>query len=257
MKLEFGAIVSLLCLAVFSGNAAARDLQAQLDWAEKYIVSFPVNGAVKRVYVSAGQHVAEGAPLVELDAEPFRIRLRQHEAAVAARGPVLAEAQREYEQARSLYEQTVLSDVELQRTQHAFEQARAELAQAEAALQLSRWRLNKTSSVAPWDGWVLLRDVEPGQMLVDEQRAEPLLVLGKAGAMIASAMLTAAEIRPLRTGQQLKVQVDNQAYEAEVVSLALQPETSIGESHYRLEARFEMAQDERFRAGQAAVIKLP
>ena len=260
MKLRYRAIVVLLTVAAsvtLPGKAAASDFQAVLDWAERHIVSFPVNGSVEQVYVRTGERVRSGARLVELDTRPLEIRLRKHEAAVAAREPVLAEAKREYKQAGSLYEQTVLSDVELQRTQHAFEQARAELAQANEALELARWRLQKARAVAPWDAWVIQRSVEPGQVLVDEQRSKPLLVLARDGVMTARALLPMAAIRALRTGQQVRVLIDNSSRDAEIIALGMQPEADDGEPRYRLEARFNTSQDDGFRAGQAAVVQLP
>ena len=250
-------LFTLTALVVLPCTAAAGDFQAVLDWTEKHVVSFPVNGLVERVHVRAGDRVTEGTALIELTTEPFDIRLRQFEAAVAAREPVLAEAKREYEQAGSLYEQTVLSDVELQRAQHAFEQARAELAEAKAALQLAHWLLDQTRAIAPWDAWVIQRNVEPGQVLVDEQRAAPLLVLAKDGEMTARALLPASEIRALRTGQQVSVLIDNSSRDADIISLGMQSESVDGEPGYRLEARFYGNSGDGFRAGQAAVIRLP
>lgn len=259
-KFQFRALVMLFMLAASltqPGTAAARDFPALLDWTEKHVVSFPVNGRVERVHARAGERITRGTHLIELATEPFEIRLRQSEAAVSAHEPVLAEAKREYDQAGSLYEQTVLSDVELQRAQHVFEQARAELAEAKAVLQLARWRLDQARAIAPWDAWVIQRNVEPGQVLVDEQRATPLLVLAKDGEMTARALLPASEIRALRTGQKVSVLIDNNRRDAEIISLGMLPEKAEGESRYRLEARFDTTKEDDFRAGQVAVVRLP
>jgi RND family efflux transporter MFP subunit len=260
MKAQYTTIAILVTLVtslVLPVTATARDVQVVLDWADKHVVSFPVNGRVEQVHVRAGERVNRGARLVELDTAPFEISLRQFEAAVAAHEPVLAEAKREYEQAGSLYEQTVLSDVELQRTQHAYEQARAELAEAKAKRQLARWRLDQARAVAPWDAWVIQRSVEPGQVIVDEQRSTPLLVLAKDGVMTARALLPAATIRALHTGQQLGVLIGNKRRDSEIISLGMQPEIADGEPRYRLEVRFSATPDDGLRAGQAAMIQLP
>jgi len=247
----------LLASAGLPADAAARDLPAVLDWSDTYIVSFPVDGRVSQVRVRVGERVAGGARLVELDTEPFKIQLRRLDAAVAAREPVLADEAREYEQAKSLYEQTVLSDVELQRARNAYEKARAELAESTAQRELARWRLDRAGAVAPWDARVIRRSVEPGQMVVDEQRSIPLLVLAKTDAMTAGASLPAAAMRALHIGQQVRVLIDDDSRDAEIISLGMQPETDRGEPGYRLEARFSTTQDDDFRAGQAAVIRLP
>lgn len=257
MKQRCKIMVMLFVLVVgLPDTAAARDLQAVLDWAEQHVVCFEVNGLVEKVHVRAGERVSRGARLIELDTEPFEISFGQFEASVAAREPVLAEAKREYDQAGSLYEQTVLSDVELQRTQHAFEQARAELAQSKAALQLARWRLDRTRVLAPWGAWVIQRNVEPGQVLVDDQRSAPLLVLARDDIMTARAMLPAAAIQTLRIGQKVSVLIDGSRHDAEIISVGMQPETADGEPLYRLEARFSTVPDEGLRAGQSAVVQL-
>jgi RND family efflux transporter MFP subunit len=260
MKIRYRVMAMVYTLVVSAGlpvASAARDYPAVLDWADKYNVSFPVSGRVDRVHVSTGERVSRGTPLIELDAAPFKISLQQSEAAVAAHEPVFAEAKREYDQAGSLYEQTVLSDVELQRAQHAFEHARAELAQARASLQLVRWRLEQARALAPWDAWVIRRNVEPGQVLVDEQRSTPLLVLAKDGVMTARATLPATTISALHTGQHVRVIIDNSNRDAEIIGLGMQYEASGDDSGYRLEARFATSQDDAFRAGQPAVIQLP
>ena len=259
MKAQYTAITLLLAIAVsvaLPATAVAHDYPAVLDWADKHVVSFPLNGRVEQVHARTGERVNRGAKLIELDTEPLKIRLRQFEAAVAAQEPVLAEAKREYEQAGSLDEQTVLSDVELQRAQHAFEQASAGLTQAKAALQFARWQLDQARAVAPWDAWVIQRNVEPGQVLVDEQRSTPLLVLARDGVMTARAMLPATTISALRIGQHVKVIVNNNNRDAEITGLGMQLEVEGDDPGYRLEARFSTAPDDGFRAGQMAVIQL-
>jgi RND family efflux transporter MFP subunit len=260
MKRHDRVIVRLIALVVLGGLSAialASDYQAVLDWADTYVVSFPVQGRVTQVYVSEGERINRGAQLIELDAQSFKIALGQFEAAVAAQEPVLAEAKREFEQAGSLYEQTVLSEVELQRKQHTFEQARAELAQANAALWLARWRLDQTRAVAPWDAWVIRRNVDPGQVLVDEQLSTPLLVLARDGLMAARTVLPAATISALRIGQRVKVVIGSASRDAAITNLGMQYEENGNAPGYRLEVRFTTTQNDGFRAGQSAVIQLP
>ena len=117
MKLSFKTLLqltALLALATGTGRSVAGDHDAVLDWSGLHIVSFPLDGGVTSVHVRAGDRVARGDKLVELNTEPIEIRIDQYEAELAARKPVLADAKRDFEHAKSLYEQTVLSDVELQ-----------------------------------------------------------------------------------------------------------------------------------------------
>ena len=246
----------LLLLAV-AGVAGAGEIEAELDWADRHIVSFPLDGGVSRVHVRAGDRVRKGDKLVELNTEPIAIRVGQYQAEVAAGKPVLADAERDFEHAKSLYEQTVLSDVELQRAQHAYEKAAAELAAARARLEYALWQKRQAMATAPFDARVVARNVERGQMLVAEQRSRPLLVLARLDRMTARARLPLSAVQTLETGQALTVLVDNRAYPAIVSSLDMRTDAADRDGGYLLEAEFQLRPQDAFWAGQRAVIELP
>jgi RND family efflux transporter MFP subunit len=250
-------LAALLVVVVNASNADASDYDAVLDWAGIYVVSFPLDGAVTHVHARPGDRVSKGTKLVELNPVPMDIRIKRFQAEVAARKPVLSDAKREFEHAQSLYEQTVLSDVELQRAQHAYEKASAELAASRAQLDYALWRKDMASAVAPWDAWVVQRNVEPGQMLVAEQRSRPLLVLAKAGLMAASAVLPLSVVQVLQSGQAATVLIGDQQYIATVVSVGMAPEKGIEQGPYRVVVEFEVGAKDLYRAGQAATIRLP
>jgi RND family efflux transporter MFP subunit len=247
----------LLVLVVPASDADAGDYDAVLDWAGIYVVNFPLDGGVTHVHVRPGDRVSKGAKLVELNPVPLDIRISRFQAEVAASRPVLADAKREFEHAQSLYEQTVLSDVELQKARHAYEKASAELSASRAQLEYALWRKDMASAAAPWDAWVVQRNVEPGQMLVAEQRSRPLLVLAKAGRMAASAVLPLSTVQVLQIGQAATVLIGDQQYAATVAALGMAPEAGIKQGSYRVVVEFEVGAKDVYRAGQAATIRLP
>ncbi len=247
----------VMFLYALSPAAGANEFEAQLGWAGLHVVNFPFDGGVIRVHVRPGDRVSKGRKLVELNQEPVEIRIRQYAAELDARKPVLADAKRDYEHAKSLYEQTVLSDVELQRSQHAYEKASAELAAARARLDHALWRKKQSIAIAPFDARVVARSVEPGQMLVAEQRSRPLLVLARDDRMTARAVLPASSLQSLATGQPVKVLVEDSEFAATVISLGMPPDAADGSSTYLLEAEFQPGPENLFRAGQAARVRLP
>jgi RND family efflux transporter MFP subunit len=240
---------------MISASAYAADFDAVLDWAEIFVVGFPMDGSIAQVYVRPGQLVSEGTTLIELDNEPIAIRIRQYQAAVAADKAVLADAKRQFEQAQSLYEQTVLADDELQRALNAYEKARAQLASANARLDYARWQLKKANVTAPWDAWVVQRHADPGQILVAEQRAQPLLVLAKSGVMGAMTDVPATHIDTLSVGQHATVVIGGQSFTAKVATVGMQSEANKRGDLYRVEVAFDVADKKLFRAGQAATIR--
>ena len=257
LQITFVQLLALLVLGVTAGAADAGDFDAVLEWSGIYVVNFPLDGGVANVYVRPGDRVSKGAKLVELNHAPLDIRISQYEAEVAASRPVLADAKREFEHAQSLYEQTVLSDVELQRAQLAYDKASAELAASRARLKYAQWQRDMASAEAPWDAWVVERSVEPGQMLVAEQRSKPLLVLAKTGVMAATAELPLSSVQALKTAQPAKVLIDNQQYSATVTSVGMHRETGAKDGYYRLEVEFDVDPSNGLRAGQTATIRLP
>jgi RND family efflux transporter MFP subunit len=259
LQLESVQFAALLALALVAGvgDADAADFEAKLDWAGIYVVSFPLDGGVASVHVRQGDRVARGAKLVELNTVPIEISISRYQSELAARRPVLADAKREFEHAQSLYEQTVLSDVELQRARHTYEKASAELAVSRAQLEYAQWQKGMASVAAPWDARVVQRNVEPGQMLVAEQRSRPLLVLAKADLMAASAVLPLLSVQTLQTGQAAEVLIGDHQYAATVAALGMTPETGVKQDSYRVVVEFEVGANDVYRAGQAATIRLP
>jgi HlyD family secretion protein len=99
-------------------------------------------------------------------------------------------------------------------------QAQAQLSLAQAATQAARARLTQAELVAPTDGRVLLREVEPGQIV---QPGKALLSLALAGPVQISAQVDERFLDQLRTGQPASVVADaytDQRFAARVISIA-------------------------------------
>jgi len=249
-------VAVLLVLTVASVKLQANEFDAVLIWPETYVVNFPMDGSIARVNVRPGQKVDKGTRLIELDPEPYEIRVRQHRAELSAAEPVLADAKRLYEQAQSLYEQTLLSDDELQRARHAYERAGAELAASRARLDYAQWRLKKAIVRAPWDGWIVQRQAEPGQMLVAEQRSKPLLVLAKSEVMAARAEVPLSDVDAVDIGQSVTVKAADQTWTARITALTLLSDPAGKPARYRLDAAFRITPTDVLAPGQAATIRL-
>ena len=113
-----------------------------------------------------GGRFRAGETLVELDAEDFRIALRQREAAVIQARSRLdqeaglqAVARREFEM---LGQQAAGEDRALMLREPQLASARAELAAAEAALEQARLNLDRTKVTAPFNAFVRQRMAQAG-----------------------------------------------------------------------------------------------
>jgi len=99
-------------------------------------------------------------------------------------------------------------------------QAQAQLAAAQAASQAARAKLAQTELLAPAEGRVLLREVEPGQIV---QPGKALLGLALAGPVEIVAQVDERFLDQLRAGQTASVLADAyaaQRFAARVLSIA-------------------------------------
>ena len=181
-QLGFQATGRISEVAVREGvRVRAGQVLARLDPAE----------AEARRAQAAGQVEAARAALAELEAGFRSEEIAQARAALAAANDRLANAESDYARNRLLYEGGAVSRETLdnaktardvarsQRTQAAEqlrllqsgptrerkEQARAQLKQAQAALQAADVTLGNLAIVAPFDGLVTVRHREPGEIV--------------------------------------------------------------------------------------------
>ena len=129
----------------------------------------------------------------------------------ARRGVAVAQAQLEVARAQSAANNEQGTDIA---------QAEAQLAQAHATIAAARARLDQALLTAPADARVLLRSVEPGQIV---QPGRALLSLALAGAPQLVAQVDERFLEQLRVGQPASVVADafpEQRFAAQVQSIA-------------------------------------
>lgn len=113
-------------------------------------------------------------------------------------------------------------------------QVQAQLAAAQAASQAARAKLAQATLLAPADGRVLLREVEPGQIV---QPGKALLGLALAGPVEIVAQVDERFLDQLRAGQSASVVADafaGQRFVARVLSIAPSVDAQRGSIEARL-----------------------
>lgn len=230
----------------------AAEYPAQLQWAGVHEVSVPVEAVVETLAVEAGERVQKGQLLLQLHAEPFDYRRQRAQAEVDALLPQLEDARREKDDARALYEQTVLSDVELQAAEIRYRSLQAGLRQARAGLKLAQWEAGWTRLRASRDAVVIEVNARPGQVIAGDVRSRPLLLLADAGSMLASAALPLATAMTLQLGDSITLRIGEHEYPARVQSVAMQADAGGKVTVYAL---FQSRQ--RYIAGMSAILVLP
>ena len=99
-------------------------------------------GFLTQINVKEGQTVSAGQTLFVIDNETYQAQVRQAQAAVNTAQQQVNTAQLTYENSKQLHANKVIGDYELQTSQNTYESAKAQLAQAQAALASAREALS-------------------------------------------------------------------------------------------------------------------
>lgn len=135
-----------------------------------------VSGYLDRIYVEEGAYVTAGQPLFKINDRPYDAQLRNTEADVQAARANMEKAAIEVHRLQPLVANKVISDVQLRSAQAAYDQARAQVSQAEAAGNNAGINLGYTLLKAPVSGFIGRIPFKVGA-LVGKGEAQPLTVL--------------------------------------------------------------------------------
>lgn len=259
MHKNIARIVAACALTVlWHADLVAVELQAEVQWARRVELGTPVSGVVEEVAVSTGDIVDQGAVMLRLEPGRYQARVAKAQAEVDKQTELRAEAKREWDRARELYDRTVLADRDLKLAEIAYRAADADYRSAQAALSQAQIDLRHSSVRAPFRGVVVQREVEVGQTVVSELRADPLLVLAEIGQYRARALLPGPRLEDVALGQTVSVAVAGSRYDGVVRSIGLEPvATESGAAAYPIDVIFTTAPSLVLRAGSGASITLP
>jgi RND family efflux transporter MFP subunit len=146
-------------------------------------LSFRVGGTVRRLLVGIGEAVPSGRLIAELDAQDFRLRVQQADAALRQAQAQAANARASFDRTRLLYESNNASRSDLDAARSASESADAAVEAADNMLGLRRLELSYTRLQAPFSGSIsavhveVSQNVRPGESIVTETSDDRLEVL--------------------------------------------------------------------------------
>lgn len=248
------ALPSEKVVAVQRGDIA-RSVVAigRVEPRSKVEVKSKANGIIQVLLVDVGDAVAEGQVLAELDKENLEAQVREATATlqaeqanlsvaqtteararVEADNPELKYAQRELQRIRTLFEQGVASQQDLddaQRTAEIVEnrqrlleadvtrtgalvsQAQARVAAARAALDRAEENLRYASIRSPITGLVLTRDTEVGDAVSSilnlGSAATLIMTLGDLSTVYVEGEVDEADVGPVKPGLPVRTTVES------------------------------------------------
>ena len=216
-------------------------------------LSFEVSGRITTIDVDVGDTVRRGQTLARLDLEPARLKQQQTRADVGAATVQLAERQTIYHQQQALFDDRVISAAALAAARAAYQSAVEQLASAGAAEALAARAVRNTAIVAPFDGRVVGRTVQP---FVDVAAGQGVLQVEGQGRAQVIGMLPVTLAANLKPGAlALAYRTDDPAHG---VSIRLDSISSRIENGAWVEAIFRAAYPSApLRSGETVLLKLP
>ncbi|MCH5347435.1 MAG: efflux RND transporter periplasmic adaptor subunit [Muribaculaceae bacterium] len=158
-----------------------------------------VTGFITKVHVDEGQQVKKGQVLFTLDQVQFQAAVEQAKAAVAVARTAVSTAQITADNKKALLDKNIISDYEYQIAVNSLNQAKAQLAQAEAAEVTARKNLAYTTVTAPSDGVVGSIPNREGS-LASPSSAQPLTTVSDNSQVYAYFSLTERDILRMVNG---------------------------------------------------------
>ena len=140
---------------VGTSNAAMQTTYpASIKGIQDVQISPKVGGFITQICVKEGQTVSAGQVLFVIDNQTYQAQVRQAQAAVNTAEASVNTAKLTYENSKKLFDSKVIGDYEMQTAQNTYEQAKAGLAQAEAALANAKENLSYCFVKSPAAGVV-------------------------------------------------------------------------------------------------------
>lgn len=164
-------------------------------------------GRLAAVLVDVGDKVRAGQLLAKLDDAPARWRLERAEAEQAAAAAALAERRNSLRNHEALAGDKIIAPSTLEAAQAAHRQALSSVQAAEAALAQARRDVERTRVLAPFDGEIVARLVQPH---VDVAPGQPLLQLEAGRSLEAVVMLPDTVAAGLTAGTAASGQAGNE-----------------------------------------------
>jgi RND family efflux transporter MFP subunit len=178
----------------FSGIVAATDSSN---------LSFEVGGSVETVNVDIGDRVRKGQVLAVLDKEPYLLDVDAAQAELISAEAKVVNAKEDYNRQKRVFEQGAGAKGKLDKAKYNLDAALSQVDFQKAKLNLAKRNLNKTALIAPYDGYIAWRAVEPHEEIAVGQK---VFVIDAKGSLEVQLAVPETTINRIHIGALVKVQ---------------------------------------------------
>lgn len=214
--------VEIADVVTLTGAIASRD--------EAAISAEGEGGRVAALFAEVGDRVAAGAVLARLDNSLVAPQVASLEATLEEAKANAAVAQAEYRRAQAVASIGALSAQEIERRGAAAIAAESRVKVVSAQLAEAGARLRRTEVRAPFDGIVLTRTAEIGQLA--GPGGGPIFRLGRVDAIEMRGSVAERDLPQLKVGQPARVRITgvDRAFAGKVrlIGAVIDPQTRLG-----------------------------
>jgi RND family efflux transporter MFP subunit len=225
-----GAIAALLLFGTACGNSKAANASGPqampvkvrtataetIDDTSEYVATLKsrdsavvmpqVEGIVTQIFVHSGEHVADGAPMMQIDPAKQKATLSSQEHARAAQVAQLNWAQQNYDRVNGLASAGVVSKQDLDQAQATLDEAKAQLRSLDAQVNEQQVELHYYRVVAPRAGIVGDIPVRVGDRVVT---TTALTTVDRPGSLEAYIYVPIERSAELRLGLPVRIVDDS------------------------------------------------
>lgn len=212
-------------------------------------VASKATGRLVELLVEEGTVVKKGQVLARLESNDVEADLAQAKADVRVSQASLAEAEANFKRSESLLPQRLISQQDYDLTQAAYRRAIASVESAEARVRGSEVALENTNIRAPFDGTVLTKDADVGDIVAPFGSAGnskgSVVSMADMGSLQVEADVTEANIEQVNVGMPCEITLDafpEKRYRGEVHMIV--PTADRAKATVLVKARF-LDKDER------------
>ncbi|MFA6288730.1 MAG: efflux RND transporter periplasmic adaptor subunit [Opitutaceae bacterium] len=167
-----------------------------------------VSGRIAKVLVQAGDEVAAGLPLIELDQSTLQVQLDEARLGIAAARLRTERSELEFKRLQSLADKALVSEKSRKEAEIDYHLAQNDTASQEARVRLLENSLSKSVIVAPYAGRVLSLAARPGMIVTGAdagREGNTLLELADLTHLRVEATINEIDVAALTLGMPVDI----------------------------------------------------
>lgn len=223
--------------------------------ADRVEIASRLTGYVHGLEVHEGQKVKQGQLLLTVDPTGVEAQIRQAEAELAKAEANLINTRTNYERYKKLYRERAATGQQYQDIETAYKVAQEAQQAAQAALAGARSQLKYAEVHAPFDGLVVSKLVDNGQLATP---GAPLLVLENPSHLQVQVQMTEQAFLHVEIGRQIQVELEGSDYSMQTISGTVERLVAAADpvTHTHL-AKIGLPPDSGAYSGEYAVVSIP